>query len=121
MSKPNKRQQILWILKGNLILWVVNLIIFALLLPLGYTPLEVISLEFFSKILFAETGVAFLVGGALAFSGSIGTTKTKEYLRKSGEPWSMDKLRQSEKRANKYLILAVFLFVESILASFLGI
>ncbi len=120
MSKPDKSKQILWILKGNLILWAVNLIMFVILPIFGFTFFEIVALGFFSKILFAETGVAFLVGGALAFSGSVSSSKTKEYLRKSEEQWSIDKLRQSEKRANKYIILAVLLFLESILVALVG-
>jgi hypothetical protein len=75
---------------------------------------------YFSKITLIETGVSFLVGGALAFSGSILSSKTKEYVLKSDEQWSIEKLRKSERKANKYIILAVILFVESILISFFG-
>jgi len=42
-------------------------------------------------------------------------------VRKSEENWSMEGLKKSEKKANKYIILAVILFAESLLISFLGV
>jgi hypothetical protein len=47
-------------------------------------------------------------------------SKTREVVLKSDEKWSLEKLRKSEKRANKYIVLAVILLVESILISLLG-
>ena len=120
MSKPNRNKAIQWIIKGNLFLWMVNIIIFALMPLFGFSFFVAISSGFFSKVLFVETGIAFLVGGAVAFSGSVSSSKTKEYIRKSDERWSIEKLRESEKRANKYIILAFALFLESILTSFLS-
>jgi hypothetical protein len=79
------------------------------------------SSGYFSKITLLETGIAFLIGGAIAFSGSIFPSKAKEHVLKSDEKWSIERLRESEKRANKYIFLAVFLFVESIIISFLGV
>jgi hypothetical protein len=120
MSKTNRNKVVKWIIKGNLILLMVNTIIFALMPLFGFSFIAAISSDFFSKVLFVETGIAFLVGGAIAFSGSVSSNKTKEYIRKSDERWSIEDLRRSEKRANKYIILAIVLFLESILTSFFG-
>jgi hypothetical protein len=121
MSKPNRNKAIQLIIKGNLFLWMVNIIIFALMGLFGFSFVPAISSGFFSKVLFVETGLAFLVGGAIAFSGSVSSSKTKEYIRKSDERWSIEKLRESEKRANKYVIFALILFFESIIISFFGV
>jgi hypothetical protein len=113
--------QLVWVLKGNLIIWAVNALLFAILVLSGSTLNSLAFSGFFSKITLLETGVSFLVGGALAFSGSVLPSKTKEYVFKSDEQWSVEKLRKSERKANKYIILAVILFIESILISFLGV
>ena len=106
------RRSLIWVLKVNLILLAVNVIVFATLrLSFGWA-----TSGFFSIIFLLETGVSFLVGGAIAFSGSALPSK----MLKKKEEWSIDKLRGSEKKANKYLILAVFLFVECLIAAFLG-
>lgn len=75
---------------------------------------------YFSKVLFLETGLALLVGGALAFLGSASTGKSRELINKNHEEWSIDKLRRCEKRANKYFMIAAIWFVQSILISFVG-
>jgi hypothetical protein len=109
-----------WVGKVNLIVWGINVIVFVILVGVtsGWTGL--LSSGFFSKAALLETGIAFLAAGAIAFSGSVLPSKAKEYSRKTGEEWSMDRLRRSEKRANKYIVLAIVLFVESLLVSFVG-
>ena len=121
MTRSSLRKWSIWILKANAIVWAVNGLLLAILVLLGFSWGALFFSQFFSKITLLETGVVFLVGGALAFSGSISLSKTKEYFLKSEEKWSTDKLRESEKRANKYLAFAVILFAESILISFLGV
>ncbi len=121
MTNSSWQRQLIWVLKGNLIIWTVNALLFAILVFSGSTLTNLAFSGYFSKITLIETGVSFLVGGALAFSGSVLSSKTKEYvLKSSDEQWSIEKLRKSERKANKYIILAVILFVESILISFFG-
>ena len=110
---------LIWILKGNLIVWIINILLLALLVFSGSNFNDLVFSGFFSKVTLLETGIALLIGGALAFSGSVLPSKAREYILKSDEQWSMEKLRKNEKRANKYLVLAVFLFFESIIISFL--
>jgi hypothetical protein len=104
-----------------LIIWAANGFLFAILVLGGSSLTNLASSGYFSKVTLLETGIAFLISGAIAFSGSILPSKAKEYVRKSDENWSIEKLRKSEKRANKYIFLAVFLFVESLIISFLGV
>ena len=120
MVCSNLRTWMIWILKGNLVVWFVNALLFVILVSSGYTLINLVSSGYFSKITLLETGICFLVGGAIAFSGSISSNKTKEFIRKSNEQWSIDKLRKRERRANKYIALAILLFVESLITSFLG-
>ena len=117
MSSSYWRMSFIWIIKANLVVWAINAIIFAILFFAG---LRWATPGFFSKITLVETGISFLIGGALAFSGSALPSKEKSQVLRSRDDWSIDKLRSSEKRANKYLILAVIFFLECLLVSFLG-
>ncbi len=76
---------------------------------------------YFSKVSFLETGITFLVGGIIAFSSSVLPSKAREYISKSEEHWSIDTLKTGEKRANKYLLLAIILFIQSIINLSFGI
>jgi hypothetical protein len=120
MTHPNLRRWAIWILRGNLVIWAVNAFLLVILISLGYPLNGLVSSDYFSKITLLETGICFLVGGAIAFSGSISSSKTKEYIRRSDEQWSIEKLRRSEKKANKYIALAIILFSESLAVSLLG-
>ncbi len=111
------QKSFIWVIKANFVLWAINVVLFIVLIFFGYNW---ITLGFFSKITLLETGISFLVSGALAFSGSALPSKAKDQILRSNDEWSIEKLRSSEKRANKYLILAVILFAECLLASFLG-
>ena len=118
MADSYWRKSFIWILKANLVLWAINVaVLFAILLFVGFNWVDS---GYFSKITLLETGVAFLVGGAMAFSGSALPSKAKEQVLRKEEDWSIETLRSSEKRANKYLILAVILFLECLAVSFLG-
>jgi hypothetical protein len=119
MTNSSWHKQPIWILKVNLIIWTINAFFFGVLGLSGFGFINLSISGYFSIITLLETGIAFLVGGAVAFSGSISSSKTKEYIRKSDDQWSIEKLSKSEKRANKYIILAVILFFESILISLL--
>ncbi len=119
-SHPFLHAWLTWILKGNVIVWAINVVLLVILMSSGATLAQLIAGAYFSKITLFETGIAFLVAGAVAFSGSASTTEVSEALRKSGQRWSLERLRKSEKRANKFIVLAVLLFVESLIISFLG-
>jgi hypothetical protein len=121
MTNTYWQKQLIWILKANLIIWTINALLFVILVFSGSNVTNLAFSGYFSKITLLETGVSFLVGGALAFSGSVLPSKAKEYALKSDERWSIEKLRKSEKRANKYIILAIMMLVESILISFFGV
>ena len=110
----------IWVLKANLVIWAINGVLFGILGLSGSSWSTLVFSSYFSKVFLLETGICFIVGGALAFSGSVLPSKTKEYVLKSDEQWSIEKLRKSEKRANKYLILAIMLLVESIIISLFG-
>ena len=111
----------LWLLKGNLIVWAINAIILAILGLFASSLSNIVYSGYFSKITLLETGIAFLIAGAMAFSGSVIPNKAREQIFKSSsEEWSMEKLRKSEKRANRYIILAVILFLEALIISFFG-
>jgi len=106
-----------WLIKLNVIIWGINFLIFVLL---ALTNHGALLPTYFSKVLFLETGLAFLVGGIIAFSSSVLPSKTREYISKSDEHWSIDTLKSGEKRANKYLLLAIILFIQSIIISIFG-
>jgi hypothetical protein len=116
---PLALQSILkWTIKLNIAIWAANFVIFTILTLTNHNTTFLQG--YFSKILFFETGLAFLIGGVLAFSSSVLPSKAREYVSKSEEHWSIDTLKVGEKRANKYLLLAVILFSQSIIISIFG-
>lgn len=121
MIKIAWQTHVIWLLKAILVVWAINGILLPILVLFGYNVSDVISSGYLSKITFLETGIALLVGGAVAFLGSASASKTKELINKTQEEWSIDKLKKSEKRANRYFIFAVIMFAQSILISLLGI
>jgi hypothetical protein len=119
-ANSNWQKQLVWILKANLIAWGFNALVFVILIFSGSSVLSLVS-GYFSKITLLETGVSFLIAGAIAFSGSVLPSKAKEYALKSDDRWSIEKLRKNEKRANKYIIFAVIMLIESIIVSLFGL
>ena len=111
----------MWILKANLVIWLINVVAFGVFVAAGFELNIILNQSFFSKLVLLETGVTFLVGGFFAFSGSALQNKTREHLLKKEEKWSIETLKNKEKRANKYIILAAVLFVQSLVIGFLGV
>jgi hypothetical protein len=111
---------LLWMVKANGIIWVFNLASILILSATGYNGSKLLASGYFPKMLLLETGVAFLIGGAMAFSGSIFPSKVREHFMNSKEKWSMENLRRNERKANMYIILAVLLFVQSLIVSLLS-
>ena len=120
MAHPSLRATAIWILEVNLVVWAANVLILAILVLSGSSLSGLLSTGLFSKLTLLETGIALIVAGAVAYSGSVSASKTKQYIRRSDEEWSIDKLKRSEKKANKYIILALLIFAESLAVSLLG-
>jgi hypothetical protein len=110
----------LWELKAIALIWLINGIIVITLTLMGNNFQTLLSSAIFSKLTLLESGITFLTGGLIAFSGSVSANKSKEILLKSSEQWSIEKLKSSEKTANKYLLLAFTILVISIIISVLG-
>ncbi|MGF3522827.1 MAG: hypothetical protein ACQXXJ_07000 [Candidatus Bathyarchaeia archaeon] len=120
MKTVNWREITVWQLKFNAALWVINGVAAVVICASGSSFQQLINSAFCSKMALLETGVALVVGGFIAFSGSVSASKAKELVLKSNENWSIEKLRAGEKRANKYFLLALILFAESLLISLFG-
>ena len=118
MTSFEVRSLLKWTIELNIIIWVANFLIFAMLVLAVHDA--VLLQAYFTKALFLETGIAFLVGGLIAFSSSVLPSKAREIVSKSEEHWSIDILKAGEKRANKYLLLAIILFIQSIIISIIG-
>ncbi len=112
---------LVWLFKANLILWTINAIILVFAVGFGRSLEGLLSSRFLSVLTLLETGAALIVAGAIAFSGSASTGKVKEIIRKTEETWSIEDLRKSEKRANKYIVFAATVFLEALVISFLGL
>jgi hypothetical protein len=110
----------LWELKANVLIWLINGIVVLTLILLGNDFQTLLAATIFSKLALLESGIIFLTGGIIAFSGSVSASKSKEVLLKSSEQWSIEKLKSSEKTANNYLLLALIILVISIIISVLG-
>lgn len=113
------KQIAIWEVKTIFVLWIINFVVFGVF-TFWISSFELISSALFSKLMFVETGIALISGGIIAFSGSVSASKSKEYITKTEQRWTFEKLRAREKQANKYLLLATLLFLQSIIISFAG-
>lgn len=120
MKPVNWREITVWQLKVNVALWALNGLTVVIISLASLSFQQLIESAFFSKLALLETGIALVVGGVIAFSGSVSASKAKELVLKSNETWSIEKLKASEKRANKYFLLALIFFAESLLISLFG-
>lgn len=116
---PDWRRSLTWALRVNLILLVIDLV----LLPLSSLLLKtsifaLVAAGFFSVLLLLESGIIFVIGGLVAMSSSIFASKIREHVFHSDEEWSKEKQKRSEARANLYILTGVFLFLESIVSTF---
>lgn len=109
-----------WELMAIAFIWLINGIIVLVLVLVGNDFQTLLAATIFSKLTLLESGVTFLIGGIVAFSGSVSASKSKEALLKSNDQWSIEKLKSSEKAANKYLLLALVILIISIIISLLG-
>ncbi len=77
---------------------------------------DVVSLirTYLATAFFLESGIVFVVAGAIVMSSGIFGGKVREHVFHSGDKWSQDKLKQSERRANVIIVLAILLFIEAI-------
>jgi hypothetical protein len=110
----------IWELKAIALIWLINGIVVLMLILMGNDFQTLLAATIFSKLTLLESGITFLIGGIIAFSGSVSASKSKEVLLKSREQWSIEKLKLSEKTANNYLLLALIILVISIIISILG-
>lgn len=113
------KESIIWIIKANLILLIVD----SLLLPIlslflnQYIP-TLITSGYYSKILLLNSGIIFLAGGLVAMSSSIFPSKIREHVFHTEETWSPEKQKKGEAKANLYIIAGVLLFIESMFVAF---
>ena len=98
----------------------INGIVVLMLILMGNDFQTLLAATILSKLTLLESGITFLTGGIIAFSGSVSASKSKEVLLKSSEQWSIEKLKLSEKTANNYLLLALIILVISVIISVLG-
>jgi len=111
----NLRGSLLWVLRANAIVVVIDLIILAVWLLLQSANLVApVRRDFFTVLLLLESALVFLAGGAVAMSTSIFPSKVREYFFRSKEKWSPEKHKKSEARANLYILVGILLFLESV-------
>lgn len=105
----------LWVLRANAVIVVVDFVILAIWLLLQNANLIApVRKDFFAVLLLLESAVVFLAGGAVAMSTSIFPSKIREHFLRSKEKWSAEEHKKSEAKANLYILVAILLFVESI-------
>ena len=109
------RRSVVWALKVNLLILAIDLGLLATGFLLSDNNMVAPSRrDFFPLLLLLESGLIFLVGGAVALSSSIFPSKIREHVFHSEEKWSKEKLKRGEARANLYILAGVFLFFESV-------
>ena len=114
------RYTVIWVFKAILLFWICNFLLLAALFLVGFNLQSRVSSGFLSKILL-ESGVVFLIGGGIAFSSGVFSSKVQDKVNRKEEDWSMDRLRKSEQKANKYGFLGIILFLESLIISVLSL
>jgi hypothetical protein len=114
------RKSLFWALKVNFIIIVIDLILLAIgLLLQNASIIAPIRRDFVMILLLLESALVFLTGGAVAMSTSIFPTKIREHFFRSKEKWSAEKHKKSEARANLFILVGIFLFVESLGLAFI--
>ena len=102
-------------LKVNFIIIVIDVVLLAIgLLLQSANIIAPIRRDFVMILLLLESALVFLTGGAVAMSTSIFPTKIREHFFRSKEKWSAEKHKKSEARANLYILVGIFLFMESL-------
>ena len=114
------RKSLFWALKVNFAIVVID----AILLAIGFvlqsaSIIAPLRRDFVMILLLLESALVFITGGAVAMSTSIFPTKIREHFFRSKEEWSAEKHRKSEARANLYILVGIFLFVESLGLAFI--
>ena len=114
------RKSLFWALKVNFVVVVID----AILLAIGFvlqsaSIIAPLRRDFVIILLLLESALVFITGGAVAMSTSIFPTKIREHFFHSQEEWSAEKHRKSEARANMYILVGIFLFVESLGLAFI--
>jgi len=114
------RKSLFWALKVNFVVVVID----AILLAIGFvlqsaSIIAPLRRDFVMILLLLESALVFITGGAVAMSTSIFPTKIREHFFRSKEEWSAEKHRKSEARANMYILVGIFLFVESLGLAFI--
>lgn len=111
----NWQKSLLWVLRANAIIVVIDLVCLAVWLLLQNANFVApVRKDFFAVLLFLESALVFLAGGAVATSTSIFPSKIREHFFHSKEKWSPEKHKKSEARANLYILVGILLFLESI-------
>jgi len=106
-----------WALKVNVALLVIDFLILALMF--FFLKVNILNPVVFSMLLLLESGITFLVGGALVISSSIFPSKVREEIFHTEERWSLEKHHQTQRKANRYILVGVFLFLESLIPGLL--
>ncbi len=102
-----------WVLKINVALLIIDFLILALIS--FFLKVNVLTPVVFSMLLLLESGITFLFSGVLVISSSIFFSKIREQIFHTEEHWSLEKHQRTERRTNKYILVGVFLFLESLI------
>ena len=119
MSRQNLRELAVLLIKLNLIVLAVNVAIeIAVTLLIG-AALEVDALGFMSTLLFIESGIFLLVGGAVEMTSPASFSKVREQIFRTKSSWAPEDHRKGERSALRYILIGVLLLAESVLIAFL--
>jgi len=109
------RKSLFWALEVNFVILIIDAILFAIGFVLqSASIIAPLRRDFVIILLLIESALVFITGGAVAMSTSIFPTKIREHFFHSKEEWSAEKHKKSEARANLYILVGIFLFVESL-------
>jgi hypothetical protein len=104
-----------WILKVNISLLIIDFLMLTLMS--SFLKVNILNTMVFSMLLLLESGITFLVGGMLVISSSIFPSKIREQIFHTEKGFSLKKHQQTQKKANQYILVGVFLFLEALILS----
>jgi len=109
------RPLLLFSLKVNGVILAIDLLIsILLLLLLGKGVEDLNPVNLIDSLLFLETGLMLLAGGATEMTSTASFSKIRESFLRSKENWTIDTYKKGRRKALLYIFIGLLLFAESI-------
>ena len=109
------KEDIFSLIKWNIYIVITDIVILFIIVIISGENI----IGYFFTLLLIEAAIVFLLGSALETSSSLFFGKIREHVFHSKEKWSLEKYDEERKRALPYIILGLFLLLETFIFSFI--